>query len=213
MRQSTVYVDPWQIWHLSHYTTHPHWRTPTHTSNQSVTHSGNSRRRACRLHRLKHTHNCSVTDGCVTPTTVVHFQVHGEQCLSEVIWGKEKAEYGIEWRRKAIDCSLGEEGMCNCTALLIWAPERPLMTKSREAAHYISAKCILHECLNSIQRDDTLANEQFMKKTQWKKCREKDWREKLRKTWHVKGEKEQTEWYNDNDWLSLWPCLLTDQCW
>lgn len=36
------------------------------------------------------THSCSVTDGRVTPTTVVHFHVRGEQRLSEVIWGKRR---------------------------------------------------------------------------------------------------------------------------
>lgn len=48
--------------------------------------------------------------------------------------GKEKAENGTECRRQAIDCGLTKEGICNCTALLIWAPEQLLMTKSRDAA-------------------------------------------------------------------------------
>ena len=159
MRQSTVYVDPWQIWHLSHYTTHLHWCTHARThQNQSVTHSGNSRKRAHRLHTHTQTHrythiktHCSVTDGCVTHTTVLHFQVRCEQRLSEVIWGEGRQNMVLNVERKKKSYWLQPENWrVFATTQHFWFEhqERPLMTKSGEAAHFIRAKSISHECLN-----------------------------------------------------------------
>lgn len=140
-----------------HITPHTHTDAHTETLNQFATHSGNSRRSAHRLHihryRIKmHTHTIKQLQCDWWLCDSHHRASFSGPVRAAIVRGdlrKDEAEYGIECGRKAIDCSPRKESICNRTALLIRAPERPLMTKSREAAHFISAKCILHECLNS----------------------------------------------------------------
>lgn len=80
--------------------------------------------------------------GCVTPTPCGSFSGPRRAAFVRGDLEREEAEYSIECRRQAIDCSLRMEGIYNRTALLIRAPEGPIMTKSREAAQFISAFCM-----------------------------------------------------------------------
>lgn len=158
----------------------------THTLNQSVTHSGSSRRRACRLHvhtdmeTESHTHTQLQCDWWLCDTH--HrgsFSGPGRAAFVRGDLGEEKAENGIECRRRAIDGRLREEGICNCTALLIWAPQRSLMTESREAAHFISAKCILNERLNSTV---TPAMMYLQMRDLWRRHNERNTKRKIKET-------------------------------
>lgn len=64
----------------------------SHTLNQSVTHPGGGHVdfTYTDMETESSTH-CSVTDGCVTPTTVVHFEGLGEQLFVRGDLGDEKA--------------------------------------------------------------------------------------------------------------------------
>ena len=92
-------------------------------------------------HTHTHTHTggykhiktrCSVTDGCVTHTTVLHFQVQCEQRLSEVIWGEGRQNMVLNVEKKELLIAARElEGICNRTALLILAPRTTANDKKR----------------------------------------------------------------------------------